>query len=70
MNKSPFTLEDFAVGQNVNVESLPGDLFESFTGHVKEVNNRYIIVEDQAGDCFDCEPSQLTFSSDDIMHGA
>jgi hypothetical protein len=62
-------LKDFGVGQQVNVEWREGDMFEhNFTGYVKEVNNEYIIVEDQDGDCWDCLPDQLEFSSDYIMH--
>ena len=63
-------LEDFNVGDNVNVRWMEGDMFEhDFTGYVTEVNAEYIIVEDQDGDCWDCSPDQLSFSSDDIMHG-
>lgn len=65
MNK---TLEDFHVGQSVNVTALPNDLFHNFTGTVKEVNAVYIIVTDQDGDCYDCEPNQLSANTDEIMH--
>lgn len=58
----------FSVGDNVNVKSKPDDIFNDFTGHVKEINNEYIIVEDQDGDCWSCDPDQATHSSDDIMH--
>ena len=64
------TLEDFNVGQQVNVTYKPGSLFDhNFTGYVKEVNVEYVVVEDQGGDCWSCDPDQLSFSTDDIMHG-
>jgi len=64
------TLEDFVAGDNVNVERLEGDQFNhDFTGHVKGFHDKYVTVEDQDGDCWDCVPAQLSFSSDDIMHG-
>jgi ribosomal protein L21E len=62
------TLEDFGVGDHVNVESHPDDIFHDFTGTVVEVNNEYIIVEDQDGDRWDCEPQQLSHNSDEHVH--
>lgn len=63
------TLEDFGIGNCVNVAQKTGDLFDhGFTGHVVEVNDEYIVVEDQDGDRWDCDPDQLEHSSDDIMH--
>jgi hypothetical protein len=61
----------FGIGMNVNVTRLDGDQFNNnFTGHVKGYHGEYITVEDQDGDCWDCEASQLRLSSDDIMHGS
>jgi len=59
----------FGVGDNVNVTRKQSDLFNhNFTGHVKEVNNLYIVVEDQDGDTWSCDFDQVKFSSDDILH--
>lgn len=65
------TLGDFSVGGNVNVEHKPNDLFEhDFTGHVKSIDytNGYIVVVDQDGDVWSCDPDQVSHSSNDIMH--
>lgn len=65
------TLDTFGIGDNVNVTRRLGDQFNNdFTGHVKGHNYDYgyITVEDQDGDCWDCDPEQLEFSSDDIMN--
>ena len=60
----------FSVGDNVNVCRWPCDQFNNdFTGHVKGFHGEYVTVEDQDGDCWDCEAGQLSFSSDDVMHG-
>ena len=67
---SGYSLEDFTPGEQVNVERWQGDIFNhNFTGTVKEVNAEYVVVVDQDGDCFSVEPEQLTFSSDEVMHG-
>jgi hypothetical protein len=67
----------FSAGNNVNVRWKKGDMFNNdFTGHVKDISikctiveeQEYVIVEDQAGDCWSCDPDQVTHSSDDIMH--
>lgn len=60
--------ESFAVGDNVNVIAKRGDIFHDFTGHIKEINGEYIVVEDQDGDCQSCDIDQIEYSSDDIMH--
>ena len=44
-------------------------MFADFTGRVKSVGTVDVVIEDQDGDCFSCEPLQLTFSSDEVMHG-
>jgi len=60
----------FPIGTQVNVSRLPGDYFDhNFTGHVKSYHmNLRITVEDQDGDCWECEPEQLSYCSDEVMH--
>jgi hypothetical protein len=63
------TVEDFGVGNKVNVKKLDNDMFNhDFTGTVVEVNPEYVVVEDQDGDCWSCDPKQLTHNSDEHMH--
>ena len=63
------TNETFGKGDCVNVSYREGDMFShNFTGQVVGNHGDYVTVEDQDGDCWDCEPSQLKFSSDEIMH--
>jgi 3D (Asp-Asp-Asp) domain-containing protein len=64
------TKDKFPIGTNVNVKRLLGDAFaHDFTGHVKGYHyNMWITVEDQDGDCWDCETEQVSLSSDDVMH--
>lgn len=69
MKNQKLTLEDFHIGQLVNVHSRHDDMFADFTGRVKSVGTVDVVIEDQDGDCFSCEPLQLTFSSDEVMHG-
>jgi len=63
------TLDDFPIGTLVNVKYLEGDLFDSFTGRVVGFQEEDVVVEDRDGYCWNCKPTQLSFSSDDIMHG-
>lgn len=58
----------FSKGDSVNVKSFPGDLFHNFTGTVKGYLDGFVIVEDQDGDCWSCEESQVSFCSDEYMH--
>ena len=70
--KQFLTLDECHVGMRVNVERRNGDQFNhDFTGTIKEVHSDrgLVIVEDQDGDCWDCEPDQLSHNTDDIMHG-
>jgi hypothetical protein len=61
--------DNLSKGMAVNVEWIEGDMFEhDFTGIVKDIHGEYVIVEDGDGDCWDCEPSQLSLNTDDIMH--
>lgn len=62
------TLEDFGVGDKVNVEAHQDDIFQDFTGTVKFVGDEYFVVQDQDGDCWDCEPRQLSHNSDEYVH--
>jgi len=64
MKTKQYTIEDFNKGQLVNVRALPEDIFGDFTGRVKQVGRKFVIVEDQDGDCFDCEPCQLSACTD------
>ena len=61
--------DKFPIGTNVNVTALPDDDFHDFTGHVWGYDGEYIIVKDQEDEEFYTLPSQLEYSSDDIMHG-
>lgn len=62
------TIDTFGVGELVNVEAndyVPN----AFTGRViGHKDGKYVQVKDQDGDVFDCDPTQLTFSSDAEMH--
>lgn len=56
-------LSDFNTGDFVAVEAKPTDIFShDFVGTVKEVNAEYVVVEDQAGDCWSCDPDQIQFA--------
>ena len=69
MNKTKYTLDDFGRGQQVNVFRKEGDQFNhDFTGTVYEITDRYVIVQDQDGDCWSCDPDQLGYNTDEIMH--
>lgn len=66
---SMIQIDNVLPGTNVNVKRLLGDQFNhDFTGHVTGTNGNLITVQDQDGDCWDCEISQLSFSRDEIMH--
>ncbi len=59
----------FSIGDSVNVTRLTGDQFQhDFSGRVRGYHGEYIIVEDQDGDCWDCEETQLYFNSDEYVH--
>lgn len=65
------TQDYFTVGTAVNVTARPGDMFtHNFTGTVKGYHGEFVTVEDQDGDCWDCEPEQLEFNTDSVMHGS
>lgn len=68
----PVSIIDYLYkGDSVNVTRKEGDQFNhNFTGHVKKVDfkKNLITVEDQDGDCWDCDPDQVSFSSDGEMH--
>jgi hypothetical protein len=62
-------IEDFQKGQCVNVISREGDYFTNdFTGIVKGFHRGCVTVEDADGDCWDCDPEQLSYCSDEYMH--
>jgi hypothetical protein len=64
------SVDEFGVGEKVNVKRLMDDMFNhDFTGTVKSVGEKFVVVEDQDGDCWDCIPAQLSHNTDDIMHG-
>jgi hypothetical protein len=63
-------LDEFGIGEKVNVHRLMDDLFDhDFTGTVHSKTDKFVVVEDQDGDCWDCIPDQLSHNTDDIMHG-
>lgn len=58
-----FTVADWDdfTGGTVNVQRNNGDQFNhDFTGTVKGTHGEFVIVEDQDGNCWDCDPSQLS----------
>lgn len=62
------TERKFNIGDSVNVDRCIGDLFQNnFSGYVVGYHGDFVIVEDQDGDCWDCEESQVSFSSDKYM---
>jgi hypothetical protein len=64
--KVKYTIEDFGKGNQVNVERRDGDQFNNdFTGTIIGIHHGVATVEDQDGDCWDCDPEQLTFNSDE-----
>lgn len=63
------TIDHFSKGTSVNVTYRNGDLFNhDFTGTVKDHRHGNIVVEDQDGDCWEVEPSQVSFCSDEYIH--
>ncbi len=57
---------EFEIGDNVNVESRPDDIFTNdFTGTITDIVRGYIQVVDQEGDVWDCEPEQVTLANED-----
>lgn len=62
-------MEEFAVGDLVNVEPLAGDLFtHEFTGRIVDIDGHNIIVQDYDGDNWSVWPNQISHSSDEIIH--
>lgn len=64
-------IEQFPVGCTVDVKRMEGDDFQhDFTGHVVYhwKDREWITVKDQDGDAWDCVPSQLSHSSDEVMN--
>lgn len=68
------TAEDFSIGQRVNVEPLPEDFFEPFTGRVvgfrqcTTTNGKFVQVRDMDDEDWDCCPEQVSPNTDEIMH--
>jgi len=66
------TLEDFGLGDTVNVFPLPNDAFDNFTGIIIARRGPFFIVEDQDpaafGETWDCLPEQVSPNTDDIVH--
>jgi hypothetical protein len=59
----------FPCGCQVNVAAGPDDVFiHDFTGHVVGYHGPYVVVKDQDDEAWDCEPAQISHSSDSIMH--
>jgi hypothetical protein len=53
-------IQDFEIGDSVDVEYWHGDLFNhDFTGHVTRINHEFVTVCDQEGNSWDCNPNQL-----------
>ena len=60
------TQDEFKKGMTVDVERRSGDLFNyDFRGNVIGYHDGYVIVEDMEGECFDCEPDQLTIPNEE-----
>jgi hypothetical protein len=57
----------FEIGDQVIATPKAEDDWHEFQGHVKGFrdNGNLITVEDQEGDCFDCEIDQLKFLEED-----
>jgi hypothetical protein len=52
------------IGTAVNVRQKEGDPFDhDFAGTIKSFAGQYIVVEDQEGNCWDCDPEQLKAGS-------
>lgn len=62
------TQDYFPVGTTVNVKPWPNDYFHDFTGTVIGHKGELVQVRDQDDDVFDCDPEQVSFNTDDIMH--
>ena len=59
------TFETFDCGDKVDVRwRHDSDFNDDFTGRVVEFRGKYIIVEDQAGDCWSCDPGQISLNTD------
>lgn len=62
---NPMELKDLRVGDFVFVSRKPSDIFNyDFQGTVKEVNNAYAVVEDQEGDCWSVDASQIELETE------
>jgi hypothetical protein len=66
----PYTVEDFCRGNLVNVKASPvNDVFDSFTGRVKGPSRGRVLVEnEETGEQWECDPEQLSYCSDEVMH--
>ena len=59
----------FPCGAQVNVKAGPDDVFiHNFTGRVAGYHGPFVVVKDQDGDCWDCEPAQISHCSDENVH--
>lgn len=48
------------VGDSVEVIRQNGDYFNhNFQGTVKQIGGKFIVIEDQDGDCWACNPEQV-----------
>jgi hypothetical protein len=56
--------DKYYIGQIVDVEPIVFDLFHAFTGRVVGFRGRLITVEDQDGDAWDCESTQVSETID------
>lgn len=55
----------FGIGDRVNVEARGSDNFHDFTGIIRKFHDsETVTVEDQDGDCWDCNLDQISFNSD------
>jgi len=58
-------LKDLRVGDGVFVTRKESDIFNhDFQGTVKEVNNEYVVVEDQDGDCWSVDAEQIELDTE------
>jgi hypothetical protein len=62
------TLEDFGIGDQVNVEAMENDAFNDFTGRIIGRRGNFFVIEDQEEEAWDCLPEQVSVNTDDIMH--
>lgn len=59
----------FGIGTTVNVKAHPtDDVFNDFTGTVTGYKDQFVQVRDQDDNVWDCDPEQLKFNTDAILH--